>query len=117
MDSKEMATSIAAILDAKKAHDVDIINLENLTIVADYFVVCTAMTAVQARSLADEVDEKMEEKGVQLIRHDGRKEATWIVMDYGHVIVHIFDPDQRKFYNIERLWAETENITRFTTPD
>ncbi|MBE5762098.1 MAG: ribosome silencing factor [Clostridiales bacterium] len=117
MEGKELATKIAAILDAKRGRDIDIISLRDLTIVADYFVVCTAMSSLQARALADEVEEQLEAEGIDLIRHDGRREATWIVMDYGHVIVHIFDPDQRQFYNIERLWADTDNMIRYSTPD
>ena len=114
MDSKELSQKIATILDDKKAHNVITINIRELSVIADYFVVCAAQSTLHVRALADEVEEKLTKEGIPLLRCDGYKESRWIVMDYGSVLVHIFHVQEREFYNIERLWSDAGNITHFS---
>jgi ribosome-associated protein len=114
MDPKELSQKIAAILDNKKAHNVVTINIHELSVVADYFVVCAAHSSIHVRALADEVEEQLEQEGISMLRCDGYKESRWIVMDYGSVLVHIFHVQEREFYNIERLWSDAGNITHFS---
>ena len=114
MTSKELAVKIAAILDNKKAKDVTLVDIEKLSIVADYFVICSGNSTLQVRALSDEVEEQLENMGIAKLRQDGYRESRWVVMDYGNVIVHIFHAQEREVYNIERLWADGNNIERFS---
>lgn len=107
MTSKENAEQIAQILEDKKAEDVQVLHVGDKTIVADYFVICSGHSVPHVKTLCDEVDEKVKERGldVRKLRTDGYNDGHWIVMDYGNVLVHIFHPDEREYYNLERLWS------------
>ncbi len=117
MAPKDLSLKIAQILDSKKADKVATIDLANLSVIADYFVVASANNSQQLRALSDEVEEKLAAEGLMPTRVEGYRETRWIVMDYGSVIVHLFHYEEREFYNIERLWAEGSNITYHSTPD
>ncbi len=106
MTSKELATKIAQLLDDKKAGDVKVMHIENLTVLADYFVVCTGNATTHVKALSDEVEFKLKEEGIYPLNIEGYNAANWILMDYGSVIVHIFLEETRGFYSIERLWAD-----------
>jgi ribosome-associated protein len=88
----------------KKAEDITILDLAGRTIVADTFVVVTGRSAIQTRSIADEIVDKAEEAGLRP-RLEGHADGGWILIDLGHVVVHVFTPEQRQFYNLERLWG------------
>ena len=105
---EELAQAIADILDNKKAKDVKIIKVGDKTIIADYFVLANGNTSTHVRSLADEVEFKLAESGVEAIRHDGGGETAWRVLDYASVIVHIFDREAREFYKLDKLYADFE---------
>ncbi len=93
-------------LDGKKARDIEVIDIEGLTILADYFVICSGTSARHVRTLADAVEEKLEQEGIKKLHSEGYDSAGWILLDYGSVIVHIFREEQRSYYNIERLWSD-----------
>lgn len=105
---EELAQAIADILDNKKAKDVKIIKVGDKTIIADYFVLANGNTSTHVRSLADEVEFKLAQAGVEAIRHDGGGETAWRVLDYASVIVHIFDREAREFYKLDKLYADFE---------
>ncbi len=106
---EELAAAIAEILDNKKAKDVKIIKVGDKTIIADYFVLANGNTSTHVRSLADEVEFKLSEAGVELIRHeDGSRETAWRVLDYACVIVHVFDREAREFYKLDKLYTDFE---------
>ena len=84
--------------------------MEHLTVIADYFVICTARSNKQVKALAEYVSESMEEAGVQTLRSDGVREGKWAVLDFGSVIVHIFNDDTRMFYCLEKLWTSGDNV-------
>lgn len=88
----------------KKAEDISILDLAGRTIVADTFVVVTGRSTIQTRSIADAIVDKAEEAGVRA-RLEGHADGGWILIDLGHVVVHVFTPEQRQFYNLERLWG------------
>jgi ribosome-associated protein len=88
----------------KKAEDVAVLDLTGRTIVADAFVVMTGRSVIQTRSIADAVVEKAEEAGFRP-RLEGHADGGWILIDLGHVVAHVFTPEQRQFYNLERLWG------------
>lgn len=93
-----------AALD-KKAEDFTEIDVEGRTIIADTFVVITGRSKIQTRSIADSISEKISEAGLRVSRVEGYADGNWILLDLGPVVVHVFTPEQRAFYNIERLWA------------
>ena len=109
MSPEEIKNAVCKELDERKAVDITVLNVSHLTVVADYFVICTARSNKQVKALADEVDEKMAEAGWILRRSEGGTEGRWIVMDYGSILVHIFNQEERSYYNLERLWEDGSN--------
>lgn len=118
MTSLETAKNIVKILDNKKAMDIDLIQTQELTIVSDYFVIANGTSNTHVRALADEVEEEMSKLGVEPDHIEGRA-TGWILLDYGCVLVHIFDPQSRDYYNLERLWGDAAkvDISDIVTPD
>lgn len=106
MTSLEMTRKIAAILDAKKAQDIKAIQIAKVTSIADYFLIASATNTSQVKALADEVEVKMKELGSEPRCVEGYVSASWVVLDYYDVIVHIFCGETRGFYSLERLWSD-----------
>lgn len=104
--SKELAFKIAHILDDRKAVDVVVLDIHELTIIADYFVIASGTSETQVRALCDEVEDKIKQEGMEPIHKDGHGGNRWVALDYGDVIVHIFHQEEREFYDLERLWAD-----------
>ena len=113
MDSKEFATKVCEILVDKKPEDVVLIDVKGKSDVADYFVVAGGRSMTHTRSLIDYVDFEIEKLGVSAIREEGAKEGRWAVLDYGDVIVHVFNDETRLFYHLEKLWDDGKNVTKF----
>ena len=105
MTSLEKAKKIVKLLDEKKAIDINLIKTDELTVVADYFIVASGTSNTHVRALADEADDGMREIGIEVDHIEGRA-TGWILLDFGDVLVHIFDPKSREYYNIERLWSD-----------
>ena len=118
MTSLETAKNIVKILDNKKAMDIDLIQTQELTIVSDYFVIANGNSNTHVRALADEVEEEMSKLGVEPDHIEGRA-TGWILLDYDCVLVHVFDPQSREYYNLERLWGDAAkvDISDIVTPD
>ena len=110
MSPEEIKNAICKELDERKAVDITVLNVEHLTVIADYFVICTARSNKQVKALAEYVEEKMEELGVPVLRSDGVREGKWAVLDFGSVIVHVFNDDTRMFYCLEKLWSDGNNV-------
>lgn len=110
MSPEEIKNAICKELDERKAVDITVLNVAHLTVLADYFVICTARSNKQVKALAEYVEEKMEENGVPVLRSDGVREGKWAVLDFGSVIVHVFNDDTRMFYCLEKLWTDGENV-------
>ena len=106
METREQVLGICKALYDKKALDIRALNVGDKTIIAEWFVVCSGRATTQVKTLCDEVENKAEELGLRVIRKEGYSEGRWIVMDFGHVLVHIFHPEEREFYNMERLWDD-----------
>lgn len=102
--AEELAARICEVLDAKKAHDIEKIAVADKTVIAEYFVICTGNSNTQVHSLTDEVEYRLGLQEVKPIRVEGKDGNAWIVMDYGTVIVHIFNREARQFYNLEKLY-------------
>ena len=108
-DEMSLVKQIAKLLDDKKAGDIIALNVGHLTVITDYMVIASGRSVLQTRSLADDLDDRMAELGVPLRTREGYQEGRWIVMDYGTVLVHIFHPEAREYYHLERLWADGTN--------
>ena len=100
---EELAHAIFDVLDAKKAHNIKVLRVEDQTVITDYFVICTGNSSTQVKSLGGEVEFKLEERDVSPAHFEGRDNNGWIVLDYGTVIVHIFNRENRDFYKLEKL--------------
>lgn len=107
--SLDIVKKIVKALDDKKGNDIQIIKIEELTIVADYFVICTANSNTHVRSLADEVEYQLEEAGIKADHVEGRA-TGWVLLEYRGVVVHIFLEEARNYYNLERLWEDASKI-------
>lgn len=115
MDSKEKALKIAKFLYEKKAQDIVILELKDLTIITDYFVICSAESTTQVRALTEYLEETLSAEEYKPYSIEGSSYAHWVLMDYGDVIVHIFLEETRRFYDLERLWLDAPRIqTEFT---
>ena len=105
----EMVTKIANILYEKKAQNIVALNVKELTVITDAMLIATGRSTIQVRTLADEVEEKMAEMGLEPVRKEGHQEGRWIVLDYGEVLVHIFHMEERDFYRLDKLWEMGQN--------
>ena len=111
LTAEQIAVIAAKALEDKKAKDVKILKTAEQTVLADYFVICSGSTAPHIKALVDEVDRKLSEAGEPPIRREGLRSDIWVLMDFGSVIVHVFTEEARKFYNLERLWSDSEEVT------
>lgn len=108
MTNLELAQKIATILEDKKAIDVRIKKVGDLTVLTEYFVICNGTSNTHIKALADEVEFKLKKEGVT--GHLEGKTSDWLLVDFGSVIAHIFLPTAREQFNLERLWADAEDI-------
>lgn len=109
MQGADLASKIAQLLYDRKARDILALKVDHLMVITDYLVLATGSSALQTHALMDHLDQELSALGVQPRRIEGQQAARWIVMDYGTVIVHIFHPEDREFYRLERLWSDGSN--------
>ena len=102
----EIAEAIAEVLDSKKARDIKVIHVEDKTVIAEYFVICTGNSSTQVKALAGEVEFRMEQRGLNPYSVEGRDNNSWVLVDYSNVIVHIFSREAREFYNLDKLYED-----------
>lgn len=110
LTSKEMTAIAVKALDDKMAKEIKVLEVRELTVLTEYFVICTAGSTAQVKTLSDELSRVLEEKGEETRRVEGRRDGGWILVDFGCLVVHIFLDEQRKFYNLERLWGDAPEI-------
>lgn len=109
-DSRKLAETVIKILDDKKAFNIKLLGIEKQTVIADYFVLACGSNNTQVNALADEIEFKLGEENVTASRREGHGASEWIVIDYDNVIVHVFSRDARTKYNLEKLWADADDI-------
>ena len=109
MQGADLARKIAQLLYDRKARDILALKVDHLMVITDYLVLATGSSALQTHAVMDHLDQELSALGVQPRRIEGQQAARWIVMDYGTVIVHIFHPEDREFYRLERLWSDGSN--------
>ncbi|HHV41525.1 MAG TPA: ribosome silencing factor [Clostridiaceae bacterium] len=105
-----MAKSIENVLNAKNGQDIELLEVDKKTILADYFILASGTSTTHVKSLADEVIFQMKEEYDRMPGHiEGQDGNRWILLDYGDIVVHIFHPEERVYYSLERLWSSTQN--------
>ena len=110
MTSLEQAKEIVKVMDKKKAKDIKLVEIRNLSSLGDYFVIASAASNTQVKAIADEVEEEMTKLGFEPNKVEGRQSAQWILLDYYDVMVHVFQEEARSFYNPERLWCDAPQV-------
>lgn len=105
-NTKELAYKIASAASDKKAKDILMLNMENISPVTDYFIIASAGNNILVKAIADNIEDKLAEEGVFVTHKEGYAEGRWILMDYDSCVVHIFIEEERDFYNLEQLWAD-----------
>lgn len=110
--TEEMSLAIAAAASAKKARDIIILDMRELTIATDHFIICSASSATQVKAIADHIEDELLLQGVPFTHKEGYRQGEWVLLDYGDCVAHIFREEDRQFYNLERLWADAP-VTRY----
>lgn len=110
MEPGELARQAAEVAVAKKGQHPVVLDMRAVTLVADYFVIISAPTALQVRAISEAIEEKLKAQGVSVRHREGYDLSRWILLDYGAVIVHVFNEVERAFYNLERLWGDAEVV-------
>ena len=109
MEARQMAEKIARILYRKKAEDILVLDVSRMTVITEFMVIASGRNFLQTKALADDVDDALAEEGIALRAREGKDEGKWIVLDYGSVLVHLFHPEDREYYHLERLWDDGQN--------
>lgn len=110
MTSLESAKLAAKAISEKKGVDIKIIRVDNVSVLADYFVIATGTSSTHVKALADEVEYKLSEAGISVSHIEGYRSNSWILLDYVDVIIHVFSDEAREYYDLERLWQDGEAI-------
>lgn len=109
--AKEVAAIAAKALDSKKGIDLRLIEISDISTLADYFLICTASSNTHVRTLCDAVEEAMDEAGEPMVGREGHRGGTWVALDFGCVVVHVFTEETRAFYDLERLWQDGKQVS------
>lgn len=109
--AREMVRLAYDALMEKKAQDVKIINIEEVSVLADYFIIASGTNRNQVQAMADSVEEALHKAGYPAKQTEGYRTANWILIDYGDIIVHVFDSENRLFYDLERIWRDGRDIS------
>ena len=107
----ELARFAADAAADKKANDVVVLDIRSLTVVADYFVICSGNSNTQVQAIAKNVREKFAKRGVHMKSMEGYDEARWVLLDFGDVVIHVFRQEEREFYNLERVWGDAQQLS------
>ena len=110
MTQKEMLKTIISTLDKKKAESIQAIKISDLTILADYFIIADGNNKNQVQAMVDNVQEELFKAGYEMKQMEGYREGNWILLDFGDIIIHIFDKENRLFYDLERIWKDGKVI-------
>lgn len=112
LTGKEKLDLILKLLENKKAVDIEVIDLTEKSLMCDYFVICTGTSNIHIRTLCDTITLDGRKEGLKKSNIEGRSNAKWILVDFGEVVVHIFDEEERAFYNLEDLWAKVQPLEK-----
>ncbi len=110
MTALELAQKTVTILDEKSAQDISMLYVEEKTVLTEYLVICNGTSTTHNRALAGEIEFKLGELGIKPLGIEGHDDASWIVLDYNSVMIHIFTKSAKEFYKLDKLWSDAENV-------
>ena len=110
LTAKEVAIHVTKALDEKKGKNIKLLRITDVSSLADYFLICTGTSNTHVKTLCDYAEFAMEQLGEPMLGREGHRGNTWELLDYGSVVVHVFTEEARQFYNLERIWADGENV-------
>lgn len=110
MNAKQIAGEIYRSLDKHKAQDIRVLAVSEVTSLADYFIIAAGTSSTQVRALIDYVDTELAQQGVHPLRTEGYQTSQWTLLDYGSVVVHVFQEESRAYYDLERLWTDAQLV-------
>lgn len=111
MNPSELVKLVTEFADDKRAEDIVILKMEGLTLIADYFVICTGTTGVHTKAISAGIEEGLKDMGHKVMRRSGYEDGIWVVLDFGSVVVHILQPEARAYYDLERLWGDARRVS------
>ena len=110
LEPKVIALEVTKALDAKKGMDIKLLKIDKVSSLADYFLICTGTSNTHVKTLCDYAEYTLEQLGENMLGREGHRGNSWELLDYGSVVIHVFTEEARKFYDLERLWADAEEI-------
>ena len=110
LSAKEVAVQVTKALDEKKGMDIKLLRINDVSSLADYFLICTGTSNTHVKTLCDYAEYTLEELGETMLGREGHRGNAWELLDYGTIVIHVFTDEARKFYDLERLWADAEKI-------
>ena len=110
LNALDLAIEAVKVLDTKKGQKIKLLETKDITVLAEYFIICTANTTSHIKTLSDEVQKRLDELGEPVIRTEGLRTGGWVIVDYGCVVIHLFLKETREFYSLERLWSDAPEI-------
>lgn len=113
MTDKELKDLVCEKASDRKAKDIIVLDVAHLTTLADYFVICSGKSTTQVKGIANNIEDEIAKLGVEPLRREGIADGRWAVIDYGSVIVHVFNDDTRLLYCLDKLWSDGANMTRY----
>lgn len=109
-DSIQLVQWIVEAAGEQKALDLVTLDLRGISLIADYFVICSGRSTVQVKAIAEHIEDFLENKGIRVLHREGKREGQWLLLDYGSVVVHVFREEERRYYGLERLWADARLV-------
>ncbi|MCE1189738.1 MAG: ribosome silencing factor [Ignavibacteria bacterium] len=106
MNSEILTRKIADLIFEKKGYDVTVLEVNKVSPITDYFIICTGASDTQVKAIADHVEGQLKDEGIKVWHKEGHRALQWVLLDYVDVVVHVFRPDTRAFYNLEKLWGD-----------
>ena len=110
ISAREVALTVTKALDEKKGMDIKLLKIDKVSSLADYFLICTGTSNTHVKTLCDYAEYSMDQLGEPMLSREGHRGNTWELLDYGSVVIHVFTDEARKFYDLERLWADAEKV-------
>ena len=110
LSAKEVAYAVTKALDSKKGMDIKLLKIDRVSTLADYFLICTGTSSTHVKTLCDYAEHTMEQLGEPMLGREGHRGNSWELLDFGSIVVHVFTDEARKFYDLERLWADAEQV-------
>ncbi|SFL69133.1 ribosome silencing factor [Pelosinus propionicus] len=107
--TKNLEEMIVAAAEDKKATDIVVLNVDGISSVADFHVVCSAKSSIQVQAIADNIEDELRKQGIDLLHKEGHRQGRWILLDFGTGIAHVFVEEEREYYNLERLWGKARS--------